>query len=309
VARGAGSTAAAGRSPTRVGGDFGSGPSRISVPALIIADGVGVPSEISSTGAAPAQEWRDPHGAVLACCYSHDGQHRIDLPGLASFFFRRDAEVVQAVPYPPARPTIIADTYRHSVLPVVLQALGSEVLHASAVLTRRGVVAFGAVSGAGKSTVAFGLGRRGYAIWADDALAMETTAAPPRCFPLPFEIRLRPAAVSFFDNGSTAVSIAGRDGQRQPGQRPALAAICILGRATGLGDGVSVERLPPSAAFSAVLPHAYCFSLHDPDRKQQMMQHYLDLISSVPVFQIRFEAHLDRLPALLDVIELLARDL
>ncbi len=308
MARGAGSIAAAGRSPTRVCGDLDSGPSRISVPALIIADGVGVPSEISSTGAAPAQEWRDPHGALLACCYSHDGQHRIDLPGLANFFFRRDAEVVQAAPYPPARPTIIADTYHHSVLPVVLQALGSEVLHASAVLTDRGVVAFGAVSGAGKSTVAFGLGRRGYAIWADDALAMETTA-PPRCVPLPFGIRLRPAAMSFFNNGSTAVPVAGRDGQRQPGQRPALAAICILGRATGLGDRVAVERLRPSAAFAAVLPHAYCFSLRDPDRKQQMMQHYLDLISRVPLFQIRFEAHLDRLPALLDVIELLARDL
>jgi len=238
---------------------------------------------------------------VLAYCSLRNGQHRIDLPGLASFLFDSDTAIVTAIPDPSVRPSGIVDIYHHAVLPVVLQALGTEVLHASAVLTRRGVVALCGGSGAGKSTLAFGLSRRGYPIWADDAVAVETHAAP-RSVPLPYEIRLRPAAATFFGQGIPACPLAAREEARSD-RRPGLAALCVLNWTAGMRGEVAVERLRPSAAFSAVLAHAYCFSLQGAERKQQLVRHYLDLTARVPVFDARFEAHLDGVPAVLDAIE------
>ena len=62
----------------------------------------------------------------------------MDIPGVASFGFAVPTESVTAVPYPPARPELIRVTYERSVLPLVLQAGGAEVLHASAVYMREG---------------------------------------------------------------------------------------------------------------------------------------------------------------------------
>ena len=52
-----------------------------------------------------------------------------------------------------------------------------------------------------------------------------------------------------------------------------------------------------------MLAHAYCFSLQDIERKRLMMQHYLDLTVNVPVFEICFQAGLEKLPTILDSIE------
>ena len=54
---------------------------------------------------------------------------------------------------------------------------GWEALHASAVLSPQGVVAFCAGSGTGKSTIARGLSERGYQLCADDAVAVKADFA------------------------------------------------------------------------------------------------------------------------------------
>src|ERR671935_59558 len=64
---------------------------------------------------------------------------------------------------------------------------GREVLHASAVITARGVVAFCAVSTTGKSTIAYQFSRRGYGIWADDALAFDGADRGVTALWLPFQ--------------------------------------------------------------------------------------------------------------------------
>ncbi len=72
-----------------------------------------------------------------------------------------------------ASPDSIEDTYRRGVLPLVLQLRGHEVLHASAVSTASGLLVLCGVSGTGKSTFAYGLSRRGYPLWADDAVVLD----------------------------------------------------------------------------------------------------------------------------------------
>jgi hypothetical protein len=192
---------------------------------------------------------------------------------------------------------------------MALQAVNTEVLHASAVRAHHGVIAFCGVSEAGKSTVAFGLSRRGYPLWADDAIPFETSGGRVRAIPVPFKIRLRPASASFFGKDQAMGQVpSGWDGADQAEREPApLAALCLLKQLRAeQRDGRAVECLwlPPAQAFRAVLEHAYCcFGLEDVERKRSMMKHYLDLTARVPVCEVRFQPGLDNLSEILDGIE------
>ena len=183
-------------------------------------------------------------------------------------------------------------------------------LHASAVRFPGGVVAFCAESETGKSTIAFGLSQRGYSIWGDDAVAFEASEPSVQAVPLPFEIHLRPASAAFFG------SVPARDGEesfpdpspmvtdRLPDERASIAAVCVLRRQahTASGRPVQITRLSPTRAFTSLLPHAYCFSLHDRERNRHMMRQYLELSARVPVFDVCLQTGLEHLATALDGI-------
>jgi len=246
--------------------------------------------------------WHDDRG--MLCAYGGIEGRRcwMHFPGLASFSFDPDSEDVTATAPPTTERDVLIATFQRAVLPMVLQARDTEVLHASGVRMPRGVMAFCARSGTGKSTLAFGLGRRGYRMWADDAVAFAASGPQVKALPLPFALRLRPDAVAYLNAGlRNSVGTMG-DGVTDA-EPAALAAVAVLERVERLGRRARVERLRPSAAFPAVLAHAYCFSLRVPERRRRMVERYLDLTTQVPVFAIRVESGLERLPATLDAIE------
>ncbi len=218
----------------------------------------------------------------------------MEVPGLARFRFGAGGEVV-AHPDAQASPGLLRDAYERCVLPLVVQLRGREVLHASAIRMARGVVALCADSGTGKSTLAVGLSQRGYPVWADDAVGVDTSTTPITAIPLPFEVRLRPASASLLRDQRARV-----DASAEP---VPLSALCVLHRADRVKHGVAVQALQPSSALPAVLAHGHCFSLRDLERKRHMVRHYLDLVARVPVFEVRFESGLERLPGILDAIE------
>jgi hypothetical protein len=201
---------------------------------------------------------------------------------------------------------VIEETYRRWVLPMVLQACGTEVLHASAVQTG-GVVALCGTSGVGKSTIAFAMSRREHRLCADDAVAIDLSGPSVVALPLPFEMRLRPRAAAFFGVEPQTAGAASAGAMDQAGPAP-LAVLCVLSRAEEQGCDVRMERLRPSAALPALLAHAYCFSLEDRGLKRAMVLHYMDLAARVPVFALRFQPGLELLSLILDAIEQVARD-
>jgi hypothetical protein len=188
----------------------------------------------------------------------------------------------------------IRDAHRRLVLPLALQALGHEVLHASAVAFEAGAVAFCAESGIGKSTVAYSLARRGHPPCADDAVAIEPGRRGPELIPLPFALRLRPASAAYYGEDAGPAEV------QHPVARRPLAAICVLQR---LDNGTGIRRLGRAEAFPALLAHAYSFGLSDERRRRRMMEHYLSLASEVPVFSVVLASGLSTLARTLDEIE------
>jgi hypothetical protein len=174
-------------------------------------------------------------------------------------------------------------------------------LHASAVRTQRGVVAFCGASGAGKSTIATGLRRRGYPVWADDALVLEV-GARIGALALPFVVRLRRESAEFFGLGwrGDGSSCDLSEIERDPVD---LAAVCVLKRRAGSGGGEVTRCRRGPAALTALLAHACTFNLSDLDRKRRMVAQYLAVAARIPVFEAGVQPGLERLPELLDQLE------
>ncbi len=235
--------------------------------------------------------WRSDDGAVAAYGSTSGAEHRMRMPGLATFSWRDESDEVLAEPAEAGREEI-EDAYRRCVLPMALHTRGLQVLHASAVRGPRGVVALCARSGTGKSTLAYGLSRRaGHELYADDAVAFDASGLEVAAVPLPFTLHLREASAEHF--GAVAAG-APADGERAP-----LAAVVVMER----GEELAVRRLTAAEAFTAALQHAYCFDLEGRPRRRETAERYLELTARVPMHELRFPAGFDRLAAILDLLE------
>jgi hypothetical protein len=221
-------------------------------------------------------------------------------PHLATYRFSLDQQDIVAYPNREASPEIVWDTYRRSVLPMAMQARGWEALHASAVSCSHGVVPFCAVSETGKSSLAYGLARRGFAHWADDAVVLSGDGATTSV-PLPFEVRLRVSANRLFEGSlPRPLRLMRNDPGDQRHQRPTrVHAICVLERQPAAAMPV-IERIEPAAAFRTLLTHAHEFSPHDAVRRTTMLERYLGIAATVPIYRIAFQADRASFSDLLD---------
>jgi hypothetical protein len=253
------------------------------------------PSGAAPATAAPEEVvWLDNDGRVAAYGSTTGTRHLMRMPGLATFAWRDGSDQVTATTA--AGRSAVVDAFRRCVLPMALHTRGLQVLHASAVLGPAGVVALCARSGTGKSTLAFGLsGRPGRSLWADDAVAFDASGSSVRALPLPFELHLRPASAAYF--GADPVLAAGA----APGGSEPLAAVVVLERDES--TSVQARRLTDAEAFTAVLQHAYCFDLEARPRRRETAERYLELSARVPVWELRFRAGLDELPAVIEALE------
>lgn len=257
---------------------------------------------------------RNQDGSIWAYSYADAAQQWMHLPGIASFRFgSRDGQavVIPEARTPPVRPAVIEDAYQRVVLPMALQAHGAEVLHASAAIMPEGVVALCGRSHTGKSTIAYGLHRRGHRVWADDALVFDASADSVDAIAYPHRIRIREEAAAYFDlrelrrqDPDPASWTVLEQAQDEPAP---LVCLFLLERETAASDSVETVRLPSAQAFASVMSNAYVFRLHDSERKRRMIDKYLGLVTHVPVFRMRFRATLDQLPAMLDRIESVVR--
>jgi hypothetical protein len=248
------------------------------------------PAPALPTTAASKTIWRDGEDEIVAFGGTVPDARWMTVLGVGSFVFGDLDGPVVAYPDQAVAEELVEDAYRRTVLPLALQALGREVLHASAVLAPGGVLALCAVSGTGKSTIAYAISRRGHPLWSDDAVQFSVGSERVEAIPLPFALRLKGDSARLFGPGApTSVTEPTPAG---------LAAIFVLER----GADVSVSALESVDAFPAVLTHAYCFDLGDPERKRLMMDAYLRLCAGVPTFRVTVPAGLEQVETAVDSI-------
>jgi hypothetical protein len=248
----------------------------------------------SEVPAPETEVWRDNDGLISALGIWRGREQWLRVPTVGEFVVDSLTRVVEGRPEPGIANPVMEDAFQRIVLPLAAQAAGQEVLHASAVVDTAGVVGFCARSGSGKSTLAWALQRLDFRLFADDALLVEPTPAGPEAVALPFRTSLREPAAAYL-----GVKPGLQNPQPLPG-RAALRALCVLERQSS--GPHAATRLEPAQAFTAVLPHAYCFTLADEARKRKMIDAYLDLVASVPVLRISFTPQVDELPQLVNLV-------
>jgi hypothetical protein len=109
-------------------------------------------------------------------CFATSAQYLLRIPGLASYLVSHGRDIVV---YPETGAlSLDVRAYLLGTLFVVLcQQRGLLPLHASAVSSRQGAVAFLARSGQGKSSLAAHLAQRGFPVLADDVCLIDLTPA------------------------------------------------------------------------------------------------------------------------------------
>ncbi len=250
-----------------------------------------------------SENWKDNQGEVCAWGKIEKDTYWIYVYKIGYFSLDIWQNTVAAYPDDRTPDCWVWDTYYRTVLPLMLQARGSEILHASAVSTTKGLVALCARSETGKSTLAYGLSQRNYPLWADDAVNFQIKEKV-MAIQLPFSIRLRKASADFYQQPDRDHrQILTQNTSNELASIP-FRCLFILERLPTDSETITViNPISCSNAFSAVLPHAYSFSLEKQERKQQMMQQYLAFVNKVPVFSLAFQAGLQHIEQILDAVE------
>ncbi|MEO5929530.1 MAG: hypothetical protein ABIR47_06335 [Candidatus Kapaibacterium sp.] len=194
------------------------------------------------------------------------------------------------------------------VLALLLQQRGRLVLHGSAVATASGVAAFLGESGAGKSTIAAGLHRRGYPAVADDLVSIDTAYDPPAIdpgFPL---LKLWPDAATGLGYDPLAMPVLRPGAEKRalelPGDFPDAPLHPLRIYAITTGETNAIEPLTPRDGMIELMRHTYIAPiLERMGAAPANMMQCAGLAARVPVFRLHLHRSITDLPDLLDIIE------
>jgi len=182
-----------------------------------------------------------------------------------------------------------------SWLPAIYPLWGRQVLHASAVacMSTGDAVAFTGPTHAGKSTTAYGIGRRqGWRPICDDTLAFSlgrtAAAGGVHLHPIPNDSRLRPESAEYY-----GVSDRPQETIEWPDRELQLKAVYVIEGDETFERPAEFSRLRGAEALPLLLQQAYALSFKLPKYNQQLMKAYLTLATVVPVFRLRYRRSFD----------------
>lgn len=190
---------------------------------------------------------------------------------------------------------------------LLLSALcGFELLHASAILGRSGVLTFSAPSGGGKSSLATELASRGYRLFSDDMVALEHRDGALLAHPGPpvanvpidhaARDRLGTTIATFGEQQEAWISVHDMAAEPAP-----LQAAFVLERRPGART--EVERLGANPLH--LLPHSRGFR-HRQERYRDRFQMFSDLAAQIPIYRLQADVAVPA-AALADLVEAAVR--
>ncbi len=214
-----------------------------------------------------------------------------------------------------AEPSSSRDTIGHllldQALPMVLSLRGVPTLHASTVVTSKGVCAFLGPAGAGKSTLAASFSRSGYPTLGDDCMAI-SEADGFNVIPAYPGLRLwTDSAESLTADWSNAPVVAHytrklrimniSETQWSPSKLEPLAVIYSLARypdrnGTNEPSVPAIEPLPVNEAFLQLLSASFMLDVTDRSALTRNLRFIERLLNGVPVRRLRIPDGFSLLP-------------
>jgi hypothetical protein len=198
-------------------------------------------------------------------------------------------------------------------LAAVLHLRKAFVLHASAVKVGGGAVLIMGAPGAGKSTTAAALVRRGFPLISDDVAVLESTGVS-------HAVHIGPAYLRIYENSAVAagwpaglprlfhhpifdekryVDLADetRDAEPIPVQ-----AIYVLERHMERRSGKTIQPLRPRQGLQHLLANVYCNRFLDYEGRRECLRRAIALVNSVPIRIINVQGDLSEIGSLADLV-------
>ena len=239
---------------------------------------------------------------VHARLHEHAAGHRIIVDDTGSFDLSADRRLVRCEERPGAWPDFVRAHLMGRVLATALYLDGLLPLHASAVETRDGVIAFLAPKGFGKSTLALALVTAGARLGTDDTLPIDPLKVP-LAWPGVHSLRVHEDALDALD--ADRPELATREGKRvvtsMPGdrlqrERLPLAAIYLLDPVGPEVVATTREEMPAMLSAIGVVAHVKIGRMLGPAAAAPMLERAAAIVREVPVFRLHAPRDLARLP-------------
>ena len=226
---------------------------------------------------------------------------RLAFDDTGDFDVSRDGTRIRFRPGPEARPEDLRLDVVGRVLPLALHRQGMTCLHASAVVTGEGAVAFLGPKGAGKTTMALTLSGMGAAVLSDDVVPVEP-GDPPRARPGVDRLRIRRDVAEAA--GRTGAGDRATDGRVEvepdvvaDGASVPLAALYVLVpvEADDSDHRVRRERMTGPGAALALMGELKLGPLLAPWRGAELLEACASLERGVPVYRLEVPRDVGRL--------------
>lgn len=246
-----------------------------------------------------------PSGELYFASYG-DGRHYVlHFPA----FCDAAVDVARLTVRVSSSPFVPTETLRHvlldQVVPRTIAGRGHAVLHASAIDSPAGTLAFLGQGGAGKSSLAAAFCAAGHALVCDDALVVAFAGGRAWATPGYPTLRLLPETANRFFGATDLTQVAHythkmRVRPRAISRRVTPMLHILLPEVGSAGETPRLERLRGQEAFFALLQEAYRMDAVEPAILARDTGLYADLASRCPVSRLVIPDDLGALPEVRD---------
>lgn len=253
--------------------------------------------------------WTLPGGEKWLSCAKTDEGYLLRFNELADFTIDRIGSEIACMP----GTGIPEDTIQHllldQVIPLVINLRGGEALHASAILTSHGVVAFAGPAGSGKSTITGSLVKMGNPFVSDDCLTLLERDQTIFAIPAYPGLRLWDDAQEhlFGENGNKKsvahytsklrVDIEEGPGSYSPEPKPFVRLYDIVNSSeTDETSDIMIEKLSPRDSFMALVRCAFRLDITDQQMLARQFQFLKRVTSTTSIRRLSFPRNFRLLP-------------
>jgi hypothetical protein len=239
--------------------------------------------------------WQLPDEDPWLSFAKKNSDYLLRFPNLADFTVSNDGRSVVCHPVP----GIPLETIRHllidQVIPLLLSKQEKLALHASAVVSDEGAIAFMGMTGRGKSTLAASFSKN-LSILTDDCLLLKRKNGQVFGLPSYPGLRLWPDSIlNLFDRQPNLCQVAHYTEKQRIGSGDAditffpqdapMRRVYVLQTSDGSKsvDGVQIVKLSPQSAFMELVKHAYRIDVHSPENLRNEFNHLTEL-AALPIF-------------------------
>jgi hypothetical protein len=237
------------------------------------------------------------------------GDYILRFPLYGEFTITENTKSIRFRPLPDTLEVTVRHLLLDQVMPLILSRQESLVLHASAVRTGHGAIAFAGKSGKGKSTLAASFTPEGLPLLSDDWLVLRLGQERWRVMPSYPGVRLWPSAVqAILPQDLATIDVASYTMKRRVTDTtlfPQIKEPVLLRRLYLLTEGagrILIEQIPPGRSMISLVEFAYNLDITDRAFLLQQLETVNQVAREIPIYAIQFPREYSMLPAVRETI-------